>query len=276
MSIPSQKSKAELFRKLHQGPKLLLLINSWDVASARILEAAGVPAIATTSAGVAASLGYPDGQQISRREMLAVVARIASAVHLPVTADVEAGYGFSPDDAAQTAREVIAAGAVGMNFEDSTGDPAKPLLEMSLQVERIAAIRQAAAEAGIPLVLNARADPYLLPSFDGDRYAETLRRLSAYRDAGADCVFAPGLGDLEVISKLVSELNCPLNILAGPGSPSLPEYQKAGVARVSLGSAAMRATLGALQRIVEELTSKGTYHSLEGAPSHSEVNHLME
>lgn len=276
MSIPSQKNKAELFRKLHQGPQLLLLINAWDVASARMLEAAGVPAIATTSAGVAASLGYPDGQQISRREMLAVVARIASAVHLPVTADVEAGYGFSPDDAAQTAREVIAAGAVGMNFEDSTGDPAKPLLEMSLQVERIAAIRQAAAEAGIPLVLNARTDPYLLPSFDGDRYTETLRRLSAYRDAGADCVFAPGLGDIDVISKLVSELNCPLNILAGPGSPSLPEYQKAGVARVSLGSAAMRATLGALQRIAKELISKGTYQSLEGAPSHSEVNRLME
>ena len=276
MSIPSQKDKAELFRKLHQGPQLLLLINAWDVASARMLEVVGVSAIATTSAGVAASLGYPDGQQISRREMLAVVARIASAVHLPVTADVEACYGFSPDDAAQTAREVIAAGAVGMNFEDSTGDPAKPLLEMSLQVERIAAIRQAATEAGIPLVLNARTDPYLLPSFDGDRYTETLRRLSAYRDAGADCVFAPGLGDIDVISKLVSELNCPLNILAGPGSPSLPEYQQAGVARVSLGSAAMRATLGALQRIAKELISKGTYQSLEGAPSHSEVNRLME
>lgn len=276
MSIPSQKNKAELFRKLHQGPKLLLLINAWDVASARILEASGVAAIATTSAGVAASLGYPDGQQISRREMLAVVARIASAVHLPVTADVEAGYGFSPHDAAETAREVIAAGAVGMNFEDSTGDPAKPLLELSLQVERIAAIRQAAAEAGIPFVLNARTDPYLLASFDGDRYTETLRRLSAYRDAGADCVFAPGLGDIDVISKLVSELRCPLNILAGPGSPSLPEYQKAGVARVSLGSAAMRATLGALQRIAKELTSKGTYQSLEGAPSHSEVNRLLE
>jgi 2-methylisocitrate lyase-like PEP mutase family enzyme len=276
MSIPSQKNKAELFRKLHQGPGLLLLINAWDVASARILENAGVPAIATTSAGIAASVGYPDGQQISRREMLAIVARIASAVHLPVTADVEAGYGFRPDDAAQTAREVIAAGAVGMNFEDSTGDPAKPLLEMSLQVERIAAIRQAAAETGVPLVLNARTDPYLLASFDGDRYAETLRRLSAYRDAGADCVFAPGLGDTDVISKLVSELNCPLNILAGPGSASLPEYQKAGVARVSLGSAAMRATLGALQRIAKELTSSGTYQSLEGAPSHSEVNRLMQ
>ena len=275
MSKPSQQAKAESFRRLHHGPKLLLLINAWDVASSRILEADGVSAIATTSAGIASSLGYADGQRISRAEMLAAVARIASAVDLPVTADVEAGYGFTPDDAAQTAREVIESGAVGMNFEDSTGDPAKPLLDISLQVEHIAAIRRVAAETGIPLVLNARTDPYLLPSFGGDRYAETVRRLSAYRDAGADCVFAPGLGDTEVISRLVSELKYPLNILAGPGSPTLPELQRAGVARVSLGSAAMRATLGLLQRITKELASTGSYQALEGAPSHSEVNRLF-
>jgi len=276
MGSSSQKNKAELFRQLHHGPKLLLLINAWDVASARIMEAAGVSAIATTSAGVAFSLGYPDGQRISRAEMLAVVARIANAVDLPVTADVEAGYGFTRDDAAQTAREVIAAGAVGMNFEDSNGDPARPLLDLSLQVERIQAIRQAATEAGVPLVLNARTDPYLLPSFDGDRYTETVRRLSAYRNAGADCVFAPGLSDIQVISKLASELSFPLNILAGPGSPSLPELQQAGVARVSLGSGAMRATLGLLQRITKELASTGTYQSLADAPSHAEVNRLLE
>jgi len=276
MGSSSQKNKAELFRQLHHGPKLLLLINAWDVASARIMEAAGVSAIATTSAGVAFSLGYPDGQRISRAEMLAVVARIANAVDLPVTADVEAGYGFTRDDAAQTAREVIAAGAVGMNFEDSNGDPARPLLDLSLQVERIQAIRQAATEAGVPLVLNARTDPYLLPSFEGDRYTETVRRLSAYRNAGADCVFAPGLSDIQVISKLASELSFPLNILAGPGSPSLPELQQAGVARVSLGSGAMRATLGLLQQITKELALTGTYQSLAGAPSHAEVNRLLE
>jgi 2-methylisocitrate lyase-like PEP mutase family enzyme len=276
MSQLSQKNKAEMFRRLHHGPKLLLLINAWDVASARILEAAGVSAIATTSAGIAVSLGYPDGQKISRREMLGVVARMARVVDLPLTADVEAGYGFSPDDAAETAREVIASGAVGMNFEDSTGDPARPLIDLSLQLERIAAIREAASAAGVPLVLNARTDPYLLSSFDGDRYTETKRRLSAYRDAGADCVFAPGLSETDVIAKLVSELKCPLNILAGPGSPTLAELQQAGVARVSLGSAAMRATLGLLQRITKELASAGTYESLADAPSHSEVNRLMK
>jgi 2-methylisocitrate lyase-like PEP mutase family enzyme len=276
MSQSPQSQKAEAFRQLHHGPKLLLLINAWDVASSRILEAAGVSAIATTSAGIASSLGYPDGEQISRLEMLEVVARIAKAVQLPVTADAEAGYGFTPEDAARTAREVIASGAVGMNFEDSTGDQGRPLLDMTLQVERITAIRQAAKEAGVPLVLNARTDPYLLPAFPGDRYAETARRLAAYRDAGADCVFAPGLRDLKAISRLVSELKCPLNILAGPGSPSLQEFQQAGVARVSLGSAPMRATLGLLQRMAKELASTGTYQTLEGAPTHSEVNRLME
>lgn len=270
----NQAAKANLFRDLHRGPRILVLPNAWDVASARILENAGVAAIATTSAGVAFTLGYPDGQKISRDEMLEVVARIAAKVKIPVTADIEAGYGSRPEDAALTAKAVIEAGAVGLNLEDGTDDG--QLLDLSLQLEKIAAVREISRNMGVPLVLNARNDVYLLQIGKPEsRFGETVKRLTAFREAGADCLFAPGIRDLEVISQLVRELQHPVNILVGPGSPPIPELQKIGVARVSLGSSTMRATLGLLQRIAEELQTTGTYHALEGAPSHGEVNKLL-
>jgi 2-methylisocitrate lyase-like PEP mutase family enzyme len=270
----SQAAKANLFRNLHRGPKILLLPNAWDVASACILENAGVAAIATTSAGVAFTLGYPDGQKITREEMLAVVGRIAAKVKIPVTADIEAGYGNRPEDAALTARAVIEAGAVGLNLEDRTDD--RRLVDLSLQLEKIAAVRENSRKMGVPLVLNARTDVYLLEAGKPERrFGETVKRLIAFREAGADCLFAPGVRDLEVISRLVRELQHPVNILAGPGSPPIPELQKIGVARVSLGSSPMRATLGLVRRIAQELETAGTYQSLEDAPSHAEVNQLF-
>ncbi|PYV94572.1 MAG: 3-methyl-2-oxobutanoate hydroxymethyltransferase [Acidobacteria bacterium] len=278
MSNPEQqRTKAEVFRALHGGPRTLLLPNVWDVASARVIQQAGLPALATTSAGVAFSVGYPDGEKIQRDEMLKMVARIASAVTVPVTADVEAGYGPKPEDAALTAEGVIEAGAVGMNLEDGTENPDHPLADLSLQLEKIAALREKAKRLGVPLVLNARTDVYLLSVGAAEsRYDETVRRLSAFRGAGADCVFAPGVKDAATIARLVSDLRCPLNILAGPGSLSVGELEQLGVARVSLGSGPMRATLGLIRRMVEELKSTGTYKSIEGAPSHAEVNRLME
>jgi 2-methylisocitrate lyase-like PEP mutase family enzyme len=266
----NKEAKTEAFRALHQG-KILILPNAWDAASARIIQQAGSSAIATTSAGIAFTLGYPDGQRISREEMLAVVARIAKAVNLPVTADVEAGYGPHPEDAARTAREVIAAGAVGMNLEDPTGDPQNPLMDLALQIERVKAVKE------LPIVLNARTDVYLLEvGAPEKRYDEALRRLAAFRDAGADCVFVPGLRDGPTIGRLVKDLQCPVNILAGPGSPSVRELQKLKVARVSVGSAAMRATLGLLRRIAEELKGAGTYSTLEGGIPFADVNRMME
>jgi 2-methylisocitrate lyase-like PEP mutase family enzyme len=270
MNPEPQKEKTDAFRALHQG-KILILPNAWDVASARVIEQAGFSAIATTSAGIAFTLGYPDGQRISREEMLAVVARIATAVKLPVTADVEAGYGPRPEDAADTARDVLAAGAVGMNLEDASGDSQHPLTDLALQVERVKAVRE------LPILLNARTDVYLLEVGTPEkRYDEALRRLTAFRDAGADCVFVPGLRDAPTIGRLVKDLQCPVNILAGPGSPSVPELQKLGVARVSVGSAAMRATLGLLRRIAEELNNAGTYSTVEGGIPFAEVNRMME
>jgi len=266
-----QNRKVEAFRALHRGKRVLLLPNAWDVASARVIEQAGFGAIATTSAGVAFSLGYPDGQRISREEMLEAVRRIASGVPVPVTADVEAGYGLRPEDAALTAQEVLAAGAVGMNLEDATGDPQHPLLELAQQVERVKAVRE------LPIVLNARTDVYLLEIGPPEkRYDEALRRLAAFRDAGADCVFVPGLQDPGTIGRLVKDLQCPLNILGGPGLPPVPELQKLGVARVSLGSGPMRAALGLLRRVAEELKNTGTYTALEGAIPYAESNRMME
>ena len=263
--MDSQVDKAIRLRQLHRGPRALVLPNVWDVAGARIIEEAGYSAIATTSAGIAFSLGYPDGEHIAPGEMIARIARIARAVNLPVTADVEAGYGPRPEDAARTTREVIQAGAVGMNLEDASGDPEHPLLELQTAVEKIKASREAAAQLRVPVVVNARTDVYLLPGEPDTQDAEALRRLIAFRDAGADCVFAPGLKAAATIARLVKALQCPLNILAVVGAPAIPELERLGVARVSLGSGPARATLTLLRCMAEELKTTGTYGALEGA-----------
>jgi 2-methylisocitrate lyase-like PEP mutase family enzyme len=274
--MSSQVDKAMQFRQLHRGPHALVLANVWDVASARVFEEAGFPALATTSAGIAFSLGYPDGQRISPDEMIARIGRIARAVKIPVSADIEAGYGSTPADAAKTTREIIQAGAIGMNLEDASGDPAQPLLDVELAVEKIKAARKAAAQAGVPIVVNARTDVYLLPGAQAvTGYYEAHRRLTAYRDAGADCVFAPGLKDPEIIERLVRDLRCPVNILAVAGSPSIPELEKLGVARVSLGSGPMRATLGLLRSMAEELRNSGTYAALDSAIPYAEINGIL-
>jgi 2-methylisocitrate lyase-like PEP mutase family enzyme len=273
MDKNKQKAMAEAFRAMHRSGRILVLPNAWDAASARVFEGAGFGALATTSAGIAFAQGYPDGQRISREEMLGVVRRIATAVKVPVTADVEAGYGGRPEDAARTACEVGEAGAVGMNLEDATGDPGKPLFEQTLQVERVRAVKEAGQES---IVLNARTDVYLLQlEAPETRYDAALRRLTAYRDAGADCVFVPGLLDPKTIERLVKDLQCPLNILAGPGAPPVPELQRIGVARVTVGSGAMRATLGLVRRIAEELKGPGTYGALEGAIAYADLNRMM-
>jgi 2-methylisocitrate lyase-like PEP mutase family enzyme len=272
--LKEQRAKADAFRAMHRGAHILLLPNAWDVASARVLQEAGFGAIATTSAGIAFSRGYPDGERISREEMLAVVRRMAAAVTVPVTADVEAGYGDSPEDAARTAREVVEAGAVGMNLEDAASDAGDALLDLALQVERLKAVRETRKDIGI--VLNARTDVYLLQVGPPEkRYDVALRRLAAFRDAGADSLFVPGLHDALTIGRLVKDLSCPVNILAGPGAPPVAKLQELGVARVSLGSGPMRASLGLFRKIAEELRNSGTYESLTGAIPFADLNGMM-
>lgn len=261
MNASSQRQRAEALRELHAGPGLLILPNAWDVVTARLVEAAGFPAIATTSAGVAWSLGYPDGEWISRGEMLAVIRRICTAVRVPVTADVEAGYGSSPAAAAETARGVIAAGAVGLNLEDGTA--AGDLLEVGLQVERIRAVREAGAAARMPLVVNARTDAFEVKAWDpARRFDEAVRRATAYHAAGADCLFVPHVSDGETIGRLAKELPGPLNVIAGPPAPPLGELARLGVRRASLGPRVVQAALGTVRRVAAELRQRGTYEAL--------------
>lgn len=275
-----KKTQAELGRlllELHRGPKILVLPNAWDVASARIFEDAGFPAIGTTSAGAAFSLGYPDGQKIPREEMLAVVRRIAAAVDVPVTADVEAGFGSTPEEVADTAREAIAAGAVGMNLEDGAEDKPEFLVNVNRQKEIIRAVLEAAAGAHVPFVLNARTDIFLYGIGPAEsRLPRAIERLNAYREAGAQSLFAPGVKDAETIGQLARGVAGPLNILATAGTPPVAELQKLGVARVSVGSGPMRATLGFLGRLARELRDEGVFKLMtEGALPYADANRLV-
>ena len=277
MSAPSDlRKKAEALRALHKPGQPLVLANVWDCATARIVEKSGAPAIATTSAGVAFACGYPDGQRISLALMLEAVARICKSVSVPVSADLEAGYGDSRESLERTVTGMLEAGAVGLNLEDHSGAPTDPLVELELQLEKIRAVQEAGERAGVPIVLNARTDSYLRGiGTKEEMFDETLRRGEAYRDAGADCVFVPGIRDPEVIGQIVKHLACPVNVLAMAGSPPIAELARLGVARVSLGSGPMRATLTLMGRLAEELGIAGTYSPLDSIVSHASINELM-
>jgi 2-methylisocitrate lyase-like PEP mutase family enzyme len=267
-SIDRLRDKAQTLLDLHGGGgrPILVLPNAWDVASARAVELAGARAVATSSAAMAAALGYPDGERLPRELMLEAVRRIAAAVPVPVTADMEAGYGRTPGEVADTTRGVLAAGAVGMNLEDGTGDAPAPLRPLDEQVERIRAVREAAAAAGVPLVLNARVDVYLAQAGPPEnRFAEVVRRANAYRVAGADCLFVPAMAEAAVIARLVREIDGPVSVLAGRATPPVPELERLGVARVSVGSGLIRAALGFVRDTARELLAAGTYERLTAA-----------
>lgn len=261
-------TKAEKLRALHHGPDVLVLPNAWDCASARIFEELSFPAIATTSAGVCFSLGYSDGQRIPGKEMLAAVARLARSVEIPVTADLEGGYG----DIGETAAALMESGAVGLNLEDILGQGPESLASIDEQVNRIAAVR-----ATGDVVINARTDLYLMEIGEAEtRFKRACDRLKAYRDAGADCVFIPGVTTEDLIARFVSALQCPINILAAPGTPAIARMKELGVARVSVGSGMMRSSMGHTRRIAEALKATGTYEKMiEGSIPYAEANGMF-
>ncbi len=261
--MTSRVEKADILLKLHQNGSTLLLPNAWDVASARVFEEAGFPVVATTSAGIAFSNGYPDGQHISRNEMLAHIKQMAMAVEIPLSADIESGYGSTPDDVVATIKGVIDAGAAGINLEDNNGLP-NALYGVEAQENRLKAARDAAGSA---LVINARIDTFLHQvGAEANRLQETLLRAKVYLDAGADSIFVPGVVDRATIETLVRGISGPLNIMAGPGAPSAPELFKLGVTRVSVGVSAMLATMGLVRDMAHELRQTGTYEQIAQHP----------
>lgn len=267
--------KAEAFRRLHLASRPFVLPNAWDVPSARVFEDAGFPAVATSSAGLMVSHGFPDGERMPRRELVETVGRIARAISVPLSADVVAGYGRGPKAVQATVRAVVAAGAIGINVEDlapATGQ----LARLSAQVRKVRAVRELAGSLGVPIVINARTDAlYLGSGTPEERFAEATRRALAYRDAGADCVYPMRLVEKSEIARFVSAVRCPVNVMVRPGIPTLAELEEVGVKRVSFGPAAAYATAGLLRRIGEEVRARGSFETLlTGAITYDELNAL--
>ncbi|MFH8369262.1 isocitrate lyase/phosphoenolpyruvate mutase family protein [Streptomyces sp. NPDC018031] len=257
--------KAVAFRSLHRTGAPLALANVWDAAGARLVEDAGAPAVATTSAGVAWALGAADGDRLDRDRALALVARVAAAVSVPVTADLESGYGETPEQVAETIAGVLDAGAVGVNIEDALPAGPTPLRAVGEQAERVAAARAAASAAGVPLFLNVRVDTWLRAvGAPETRLRETLDRALAYVAAGADGIFVPGVTDPATVAALAEALPVPLNVLAGPGAPSVAELGALGAARVSLGSSVAEAAYTLVRGAAQELYATGTYQAVAG------------
>ena len=275
MPLKSQKEKAEDFRVLHHGKRILILPNGWDVPSARVFEDAGFPAIATSSAGLLVSLGFPDGEVIGRDEFVSAVGRIARILSVPLSADVVAGFGGTTKEVLVTVKAILNAGAVGINIEDFT-HATKKLYPIERHIENVKAIRKLAETTGVPLVINARTDALRFAEGDEEaRVKEAIRRATAYRDAGADCVYPMGLIDVTSIVRFVKALDFPINVMVRKGLPPVSELQRLGVARVSFGPTASYAAMGLLKRAAKEVLEKGTYENLvEGAITFDELNAL--
>jgi 2-methylisocitrate lyase-like PEP mutase family enzyme len=275
MTSTNQQAKAAQLRALHTRG-VLVLPNAWDAGSAVVIAAAGAKVIATTSAGVSWALGRQDGQHLSRNEAVDAIRRIAQTVDIPVTADVEGGYGPEPEAVALTVRAVIAAGGVGINLEDSQPTGGQLFTPVD-QAARIKAARAAAAAAGLPdFFLNLRSDVYLFGVGEPEgRLDDVLTRASVYAEAGADGLFVPGLLDLDTLATLTSRVSLPVNVMAGEGAPSVPELAAVGVRRVSLGMAIAQATYTLARKAAMELLSTGTYDAITGADGFGDINGIF-
>lgn len=272
----TQQDLAQTFRRLHVG-RPLVLPNAWDAGSARVVEDAGAAAVATTSAGVSWAHGRRDGQGLALADMAAAVRAVVRVVRVPVTVDIESGYGAgTPADVAAAVDAVLAAGAVGVNLEDSPGRDGAPLLSVDDHVARIAAARAAARDRGVDLFVNVRTDVYLADVGDpAGRFDAVVRRAAAYVAAGADGVFVPAVRDADTIGRLAAAIDAPLNVMAGPGALSVDALADLGVARVSLGPSLALAALGLVRRAVREVLAEGTYDALDGALPFGDANELF-
>lgn len=263
-------AQALRFHSLHDAVRPLALVNVWDVASALVVEAAGAQAVATTSAGVAWSQGMPDGDRLGREQALDVVARIVAAVEVPVTADIESGFAATTADVAATIDGLLTAGVVGINIEDG-------VCGVGELAARITVARTVADRAGVRLFINARTDVFLRGiGAPGQRVTESINRAARYLEAGADGIFVPGVVDAVTITELTAGIGAPVNVMASPGSLSVGELARVGVARVSLGSSVAEAAYAVVQRATKELLGSGTYESVAGGLEYGVLNGLLD
>jgi 2-methylisocitrate lyase-like PEP mutase family enzyme len=276
MSPAERSQQAERFRDMHRGPKLLLLPNAWDAMSARVFTVAGFEAIATTSGGVSWSLGYADGEQAPWNEVVAATARIVRAARVPVTADIEAGFGENPDAVMRSVSQIIAAGAIGVNLEDGMLRGAVPIRSLTDAADRIRAAREAAKAAGVPIVINGRTDLYLRNVGDeASRFDETVERGRAYLAAGADCVYPIGLRDTATMGRLAKALGAPINVNVRGGSPSVAELEALGVARASTASQIALMAMSMTRQIADGLRTTGRFDELAPAMVQADAQRLF-
>ncbi|XDD52122.1 isocitrate lyase/phosphoenolpyruvate mutase family protein [Leptospira sp. WS92.C1] len=266
----SQSKKAEIFRGLHEQDTFIMP-NAWDVGSARMLVGSGFPVIGTTSAGIAFAAGLPDHQILDRDSMLAYVRDIVTSIDVPVSVDLESGYGIEPDQVAETVRRGIAIGAIGCNIEDLSGNPLSPLLDTQLATERIYSARQAANATGLSFTLTARTDPFL--TGHPRPLDEAIRRANMYRKAGADCLFIPGVNDPKTIEALVRSIDGPLNVVMGLGKNTLTvaDLRSLGVRRISIGGSLARACFHLIHQAALEIIHQGTFSFAETQYGHKEL-----
>jgi 2-methylisocitrate lyase-like PEP mutase family enzyme len=277
VNLATQIDKAQAFRKMHDRAAILLLPNAWDAGSARLFAQRGFAAVATTSGGVAWSLGYADGEAAPLEEVLAAIARITRVVAVPVTVDMETGYGATPAAVAATVRAVIAAGAIGINLED--GLPGHgPLRSCDEAAARIHAARVAAMAAGVPIVINARVDTWMQHDTRSDsvRLQEAVQRAHAYLAAGADGIYPIGLDDVTILAAFVQAVDAPINVAAGPTMPPLAELARLGIARVTTATRLATLALGAVDRAAGELLASGRFDGLASAFGYADAQRLFE
>lgn len=269
--------KYDVFARLHDQGKTFILPNAWDVSSAKIFKDMGFKAIGTTSAGIALSLGYQDGENIPFDEVLAVVDRIVKSVDIPVSVDMEAGYGSSIEEVVENAKKLMELGVVGINLEDGTNHPTEPIVSSTAHVEKITAIRALSKSLHQPLFINARTDFFWLNLHDKNTQLQsTITRAKKYKEAGADCIFVPGNLARETIERLRKEIAGPINLLSSPTLPTLEALAEIGIERVSTGSAPYRATVTLLKKISEQLYQENFDALNDSVMSYAAVQDLLK
>ena len=277
-AITAANAKSRKLRELVRAPEILVMPGAYDVLSARLFEQMGFQAIQCTSGGIAAALGYPDGEIMSREQTVGITGKIVAAVSVPVNADAERGYG-DEKEIGGTVRALVAAGTAGMNLEDGAGGKqggARGLVELSEQLRKIAAVMETKRALGSEFFLNARVDALMVMTDDPKKALdEAIRRGNAYAEAGGDCIFFMQAVSRDVISRLAKEVKAPISVLAGPQTPSVAELQDLGVARVSYGSAFLKAAIGATKRLASEIREQGTITALKDAMQTPEIAALV-